>query len=149
MRFTTLSALTALTSIQSVSADFLLTNSSFCMGAFPFNTCKTGPILLTGTSNTTDFTCDRLLHAEDNYYTNGTVALNGDPFVHADDGCGHGKLKFTKDGYDGAYFATDAEGEHVADCVVDDPGYFRKCNDWVGGFMFSSAYRCTSSLAFH
>lgn len=142
MRFTVLALLTFLTA--SVSADFLMTNTSICMGGFPFSRCITGPQVIVGVKNNTDFNCDKLMNAEDHsYINNGTAGPYGSPEVWTNDACGSGKLKFTWDNH--SYFAEDSNGNHVADCVADSP-LARKCNQWVGALFFNATYLCTSSI---
>ena len=97
-----------------VSADFLASNTTVCMGAFPFNSCHQGVVVFSGTNNETDYTCAKLTAAEDeSYITNGTMSHYGSAEVWSDDVCGHGKLRFLKDGLWG-YYALDERGVQVA-----------------------------------
>lgn len=152
MRTILLTFSTALISLA--SADFLMSNTSICMGAFPISNCYTGPVVITGTSNTTDFTCPKLRHAEDySYITNGTVGPHGDNVAWSDNVCGNGRLKFvqyydTENGGNGTYYAEQEDGTHVADCkqVEDERSLFKHCDMWIGALFFTSVYNCTGSI---
>jgi hypothetical protein len=143
MRCTTLVAIVALAKF--VAADFFLANSSICMGAFPLDHCSSGPVVLSGVNNVTEFTCPKLKHAEDNAFIwNGTAGPTGSPNLYSHNPCNDaGDLHFIKDG--SGYFAEDSKGSHVADCVEDN-SFNRSCSVWIGSFFFEVAYRCTSSL---
>ncbi|KAK5122977.1 hypothetical protein LTR85_003543 [Meristemomyces frigidus] len=161
MHFLHLTLLAALTTLA--SADFLMSNTSICMGAFPFANCygntyhcprPTGPVVITGTSNTTDFTCAKLMHAEDHsYITNGTAGPHGDGVVHSKNVCGNGKLKFVQylnetNGGNATYYAEKEDGTHMADCqqVEAAESLSRHCNQWVGALFFTSMYNCTGTI---
>ena len=130
------------------TADFLLSNSTICMAAFPFSTCHHGPSVLSGTSNTTAYTCPNLLHALESVYVyNGIAGPNGSPDLWAMPGaCGvEGELHFVLDGVTGGYKGFKGEGgEAVADCRVEE-GLARGCSQWVGEVFFESQYWCSSA----
>lgn len=135
--FASLSAFTVL-----VSADFFLSNSTICMGAFPMQNCWHGPDVFSGVSNTTDFTCPKLMHALDNVYVwNGTAGPQGTD-LHAKKPCGvEYEMTFVKDGF--KYTALDKAGQQVADCQ-EDQSLARHCPQWIGAMFFETQYRCTS-----
>ncbi|GIZ41957.1 hypothetical protein CKM354_000524000 [Cercospora kikuchii] len=139
-----------------IAADFFVSNTSVCMGAFPLKRCARGPKVLSNISNTTKeapYTCSHLIHAEDNNYIhNGTMApFTGDLFVSSAAGiCGSGQLDFVKVGNDGGYTVNDKDGAHVGDCVpeknITKPEWEVRCNQWVGMLFFATAFKCTSSV---
>ena len=130
-----------------VSADFIASNTTVCMGAFPLDSCYRGVVVFSGVKNTTDYTCSKLMAAEDeSYITNGTMSYYGGPEVWSDDVCGHGKLHFVKDHANYTnYIALDGNGNQVADCR-NDTSLFKHCSQWVGAFFFQGMYRCTSNI---
>ena len=154
MRSITLALLTALTAAL-VKADFMLSNTSICMGAFPFQSCISGPLVMTGVKNNTEFNCDKLMHAEDHSYIyNGTWKWNttsnspsGSPHLYTNDICGNGKLNFTWDWDTKTYYGV-KDGSHVAECVQDG-SLSRHCNQWIGATFFGSAFRCNSTIECH
>ncbi|KAK4543322.1 hypothetical protein LTR36_005681 [Oleoguttula mirabilis] len=113
-------AFTLLTSLTIfASADFLMSNTSICIEAFPLSNWYKGPVVITGTSNVTDFICAKLKHAEDySYITNGTAGPHGDSVLRSDNVCGNGILKFVSyyDADNGGNATYYADATHVADC---------------------------------
>ncbi|USW48967.1 hypothetical protein Slin15195_G022860 [Septoria linicola] len=156
MRLSSLAVLTAY--LSSASADFFVSNTSVCMGAFLISHCTHGVKVLSNVANDTKeapYTCDHLVHAEDNNYIhNGTMTpFLGDDFVSSASGiCGSGQLDFIKDpaSREGAYIVNDKEGKHVGDCVPEKnasaPAIQQRCNQWIGMLFFASAFKCTSSV---
>jgi hypothetical protein len=133
------------TLLTSATADFLVSNSTTCTGAFLIAHCSHGVKVLSGVDLKNDYTCDKLVPAEnDNYIRNGTMAPQGSPNVRSDEGlCGSGPLDFVKDGE--GYIVNDQDGNHVGDCKTDD-GMKQECDQWVGMLFFQSIFRCTSSV---
>jgi hypothetical protein len=137
----------ALTS--TVSADFFLSNSTICMGAFPMQGCRSGPNVFSGVSNVTDFTCNKLMHAMDySYVHNGTAGPTGTPNLYAKNVCGAGDLVLSKQydtsGKDAGYVAKDASGKQVATCQLDPSQFTKHCPVWIGAFFFETEYMCKS-----
>jgi hypothetical protein len=143
MRASIVASITALAT--TAFADFFLANSSICFGAFPLEHCTIGPNVLTGISNETDFVCPKLMHAEDNAYMwNGTAGPFGSPNLYSNNPCNNaGNLHFIKDG--NGYFAEDASGSTIADCIEDN-SFNKSCSVWIGAYFFEVAYKCTSRL---
>ncbi|KAF2216742.1 hypothetical protein CERZMDRAFT_92814 [Cercospora zeae-maydis SCOH1-5] len=149
-------ALLVFTLATPTAADFLVSNTTVCMGAFPFSRCIRGVKVLSNIANDTKdapFTCSHLVRAEDsNYIHNGTMApFTGGEAVISDGGvCGSGQLNFVKGGKDGGYTVNDKDGKNVGDCVPekDDkkPELQEACDQWVGTLFFASAFKCTSSI---
>ncbi|TKA69075.1 hypothetical protein B0A55_08133 [Friedmanniomyces simplex] len=114
MRSTTLSlSLTALALSLPISADFFLSNSTICMGAFPVSNCWHGPTVFSGVSNTTAYTCPKLFHAQASVYVwNGTAGPNGSADLYATQPCGvEGEMHFVKDGVTGYKGLNEGGGE--------------------------------------
>ncbi|EME46874.1 hypothetical protein DOTSEDRAFT_33406 [Dothistroma septosporum NZE10] len=151
MRLTTPLLLTALTSL--VTADFFISNTSVCMGAFMVQNCYHGAkVLADATDINKTYTCPHLVPAEDAHYIrNGTAGPYGDERIFSDGGiCDSGKLYFEKT-YTGqmaderGYSVKNEQGETVADCQWDN-STSRQCNHWVGMLYFATMYRCTGSI---
>ncbi|KAM3424820.1 hypothetical protein BST61_g6801 [Cercospora zeina] len=138
------------------TADFLVSNTTVCMGAFPFSRCTRGVKVLSNVSKTTKdapFTCSHLMEAEDsNFIHNGTMApFTGSEAVSSVGGiCGSGQLDFVKGGPDGGYTVNDKDGKKVGDCApekdIKKPEMEEACDQWVGTLFFASAFKCTSSV---
>ena len=127
------------------TADFLLSNTTVCMGAFPVSKCYNGVTVLSGTDYNASYTCPHLWNAEnDAYITDGTAGPFGSMTLDSEDGiCGSGKLHFVKDKE--SYFVEDKDGNHVGDCVRDASSK-RQCSELFGARLFESMFRCTSSV---
>ncbi|WPH01684.1 Hypothetical protein R9X50_00453600 [Acrodontium crateriforme] len=81
------------------SADFFLSNTTVCMGAFPIDNCYAGVIVLSGTDYNKTYTCNDLWHAQDNaYITQGTAGPFGSWELESSHGvCGSRNLHFNMD----------------------------------------------------
>lgn len=145
MRPTLSLTLAAATLISTTSADFLISNSSVCMGSFLVRNCYHGVKVLSGIHPKTDYTCSHLIHAQDNHYiSNGTAGPHGDDHLISRGGiCDSKNLKFVKDRE--SYFVNDGDDRHVADCTWDI-GLNASCSNWVGGVFFMSMFKCKSSI---
>ncbi|KAF2768949.1 hypothetical protein EJ03DRAFT_327907 [Teratosphaeria nubilosa] len=140
-----------LTTLSLTAADFLLSSTTICMGAFPLQTCIQGPVVLSDAGNLNDtFTCDKMLHAEDTSYVyNGT--MNGD-FLFSNNTCGMEALHFERNwnsvtGETSGYLGFDRLiGTQVAECVHNTTGS-RHCNQWVGATFFNQSQYCSSELS--
>ena len=144
MHTTKLAALLALTA--SVSADFYLSNSTTCMGAFPVSQCYHGPVVFSGLSNITDYTCPKLLKAHDNFYIwNGTAGPTGSPELFARKSCGLDyEMHFVKEGQQ--YKGQDGSGKEVATCDVASEALVTRCPEWIGTVFFETEYLCKSDI---
>lgn len=132
--------------LATASADFYVSNTTVCMGAFIVHNCLDGAKVLSGVSNKTDYTCSHLVPAQDEHYlSNGTAGPFGslNPVSHGGI-CDSGKLKFVKD--KDAYIVNDENDNHLGDCVSDNSTLTRACNMWVGMVLFNTMYKCTSSV---
>lgn len=130
------------------NADFLITRSMTCLGAFPLHACTTGPAVLTTLA---DFNCDKLEDAMNNvhirrgtvgFYPNGTLV---DPVLESDGICGSAQLNFTEE-VQGEYVVME-NGNAVGNCVFDNstrticPVFLG-----LGDIGYLGAFTCTSSL---
>lgn len=138
-----LSSLFALLTIT--SADFFISRSFVCMGTGLAQNCYYGVKVLSGTSETTDYTCSHLVPAEDRHYIhNETAGPHGSDYIASAGGiCDSGQLKFIKDGEE--YIVNDKNDQHVGDCHWDN-GTSRLCSQWIGMLRFQSMFRCISSV---
>ena len=132
---------------SSATADFLISNSSTCQG-FPTH-CINGAQTLTS-ANTTDYTCNTLIPAQDStYLRNGTLGPFGGLKLWSSNVCGHSTLKFDKKADGDGYDVKGEEGESLGECrpiekVADVIG--KTCDLWVTTATFRSAYLCETSV---
>lgn len=143
---TSIAVLTAFTAVA--SADFLIANTTKCMGAFPMNSCYQGAQVLAGVDFNKDYTCDNLYDAENNrHLINGTAGETGSMNFYSDPICNSGRLFFVKE--PDAYMVFDENEQHVGDCTPparDQDVSRRHCSLWVGADFFESTYLCVSSI---
>lgn len=108
--------------------------------------CYHGAKILSGTNNETDYTCKKLVPAQDSHYIhNGTTGPFGSLYVSSEGGiCDSGRLDFEKDGE--GYKVNDKDGKHMGDCKMEERNITQHCNQWVGMLYFQAMYRCESSI---
>lgn len=151
MRLPTPFLLASLTTLQLAAADFLISNTSVCMGTFFVSQCYHGAKVLSDASDINKtYTCPNLVPAEDDHYIhNGTAGPFGSDNLISDGGiCDSGKLFFEKTGAgnESGYSVKDQEGKPVAECEWDYSGAQKQCNQWVGMLYFASMYRCKGNI---
>jgi hypothetical protein len=109
-------------------------------------------MVLTGTSNETDYTCSNLLSAEDNAYIySGSM---GETTLQTHKVCGGHKLHFTRNGTANRYVGYEiTSGSKVATCTstaatntTASHKLKRHCDQWVGATYFTTAYHCSSNI---
>lgn len=141
-------AILALTKLA--SADFLLSNTTVCMGAFPVDHCYPSVQIMTSTTNLTTSSCHEALVAEDySLITNGTAGQFGSWALNTTSGtCGTKDFYFEKDWVNTTnYLVLDMDNNQLAYCTwVNQNNYYIHCNQWVGAVFFTPMYLCQGSI---